>query len=166
MGFKALLSEKGKDYFYIMHLSYNGRERERLWNYARENNLIGLDVPSIVTDNWIKVRESAKKSLPNIWVRQFDIFCNEMKVGDIVVTLNGWGSLLGVAKITESHHRYDKELSDKEIFFDHVRQVQWIKRREYANRLLIPEPIKGFNNTLSKVMPHTRRWSILTNLGI
>lgn len=161
-----MLSEMQKDSFYITHLSYNGRERERLWNYAKENNLIGLDAPSIVTDNWVKVRESARKLLPNIWVRQFDIFCNEMKMGDIVLALNGWDSLLGIAEIAEIHHRYDRKLSENENFFDHVRQVKWIRKYEYANRHPIPEPIRGFNNTLSKVTPNTQRWSILTSLDV
>lgn len=166
MKLETLLSGRQKEYFYIMHLSYNGRERKRLWNYAKENNLIGLDVPSIVTDNWVNIRDSVKEQLPNIWVRQFDIFCNEMKVGDIVLILNGWDFLLGIAEITENHHRYDRKLSEKEFFFDHIRQVNWIKKYEYANRQPIPELIKGFNNTLSKVIPNTRRWSILTNMDI
>jgi hypothetical protein len=166
MKLEALLSEKEKEYFYIMHLSYNGRERERLWNHAKEKNLIGLDYPDVVTDDWIKVREAAKGSLPKIWVRQFDIFCKEMRVGDIVLVLNGWDSLLGIAEITGRRHRYDKKLSDKGTFFDHVREVQWIRKYEYTDRLTLPQPIKGFNNTLFKVKPYTRRWLILMNLNV
>lgn len=168
MKVEDLLSEKEKDYFYIMHLSYNGRERKRLWNYAKENNLIGLDYPDVVTDDWNKIREAVKGSLPPIWVKQFDMFCNEMKVGDIVLVLSGWDSLLGIAEIIEYRYQYDKNLSQGivEPFFDHVRQVQWIIKYEYANRLSIPQPIKGFNNTLSRVESHTHRWLILKNLNI
>jgi len=163
-----LLFTRKKDYFYIMHLSYNGDERERLWNYAREHNLIGLDLPDDVTDDWIKVREKVKRSIPNIWVRQFDMFCNEMTVGDIVLTFNGWDSLLGIAEIAECNHQYDRSLSGKELtgFFDHIRRVRWIREYEYTNRLPLSQPIEGFNNTLSKVKSNSRRWSYLTGLVI
>jgi hypothetical protein len=163
-----LLSSRKKNYFYIMHLSYEGAERERLWNYAREHDLIGLDLPDDVTDDWVKVCEKVKESIPNIWVRQFDIFCYEMKVDDIVVALNGWNSLLGIAEIVEPNHRYDRSLSGKELtgFFDHIRRVRWIKEYEYIHRLPLPRPIKGFNNTLSRVKHGSQRWSDLIGLNI
>jgi hypothetical protein len=163
-----LISSRKKDYFYIMHLSYNGDERERLWNYAREHDLIGLDLPDDVANDWAKVREMVKRSIPNIWVRQFDIFCNEMSVGDIVLVLSGWGSLLGIAEITERNHHYDRGLSGQEStgFFDHIRQVRWIRECEYADRIPLSQPIKGFNNTLSIVRPNSQRWSILTALNV
>lgn len=165
-----MLLAQGRNFFYIMHLSYGGArgERKRLWNYAKENNVIGLDYPDTVRDDWVKVRESVKRLLPNIWVRQFDMFCSQMHVGDIVVVLNGWNSLLGVAEITEPRHKFDVRLSGTEAsgFFDHIRQVKWIRKREYINRLTLPQPIKGFNNTLSRVAPESQRWSILTDLDI
>lgn len=166
MKFEALLSEKGRNYFYIMHLSYNGRERERLWNYTKEKNRIGLDYPDVVTDDWIKVRESVKGAVPKIWVKQFDMFCEEMKVGDIVLVLNGWDSLLGIAEVIQQNHKYDRNLSDKGIFFDHTRQVRWLRKYEYMSRKKLPQPVKGFNNTLFKVKPQTQRWLILTSLNI
>jgi len=55
------LFKTGKDYFYIMHLSYNGHEKIRLWNYAKEKKLIGLDVPGIVTNDWSKIHELARR---------------------------------------------------------------------------------------------------------
>jgi hypothetical protein len=99
MKIKDLLFAEGKDHFYIMHLSYNGKRRE-LWDFAKENNLIGLDVPEIVTNDWLKIRQLAKSKLTNTWVRQFDIFCTEMQAGDIVIVLNGWDSILGIAELT------------------------------------------------------------------
>jgi hypothetical protein len=54
MNFQDLLAGKRKDYFYIMHLSYNGDRREKLWNYAKDRGLIGLDVQGIVTDDGLK----------------------------------------------------------------------------------------------------------------
>ena len=152
------------EYFYIMHLSYNGRKKRELWNYAKNENLIGLDYPKIVTDDWVKIRESVKRFLSKIWVKQFDIFCKEMKIGDVVLVLNGWDSLLGIAEVIERCHRYNRELSENHIFFDHVRRVKWKVKYEYDDRLKLPEPLKGFNNTLSRVVPHKKRWTILSNL--
>jgi len=166
MKFGALLSARGKNYFYIMHLSYNGDKREELWNYAKGKNLIGLDAPGIVTKDWIKVRESAKRSLGRTWTRQFDILCTEMLAGDLVLVLNGWDSLLGIAEIVGNRHNYDRKLSDTHTFFNHIRQVKWVKKHEYANRQTLPEPLQGFNNTLSKVTPSSPRWSLLTDLNI
>jgi len=164
MKIKDLLSEKGRDYFYIMHLSYDGRERERLWNYAKEKNLIGLSHRD-VNDDWNKVQKFVKVS--DIWRRQFDMFCNAMIVGDVVLVLSGWMSLLGIAEVSKPRHQYDEDLSlGVEPFFDHYRKVRWIRKLEYTDRLTIPEPIEGFNNTLSKVKYHTHRWSILTNLNV
>jgi len=168
MKFGLMLSEKGKNYFYIMHLSYNGRKREDLWRYAKENNLIGLDAPGIVKEDWVtaRMRKSVTEKLGPLWVRQFEILCNEMHRGDIVITINGWDSLLGIAEIIGRQHSYNRELSISENFFDHIRQVEWIRKCDYANRLSLAKPLVGFNNTLSKVSPSSPRWSMLTNLDI
>jgi len=165
MTVRNLLSEKGNDYFYIMHLSYERRERERLWNYAERRKIIGLEHHD-VNDDWNNVRESVEIS--GIWRKQFEMFCNEMKVDNLVLVLNGWDSLLGIAEVIERHHQYDENLSSGSVerFFDHIRKVRWIRDYEYANRRRLPQPIEGFNNTLSKVKPNTHRWSILTNLNI
>lgn len=165
MTVRDLLSEKGKDYFYIMHLSYEGRERERLWNYAERREIIGLEHGD-VNDDWNDVRESVEIS--GIWRKQFEMFCNEMKVGDLVFVLNGWDSLLGIAEVIERRYQYDENLSSgsAERFFDHIRRVHWRRIYGYANRLRLPHPIEGFNNTLYKVKPNTHRWSILINLSI
>jgi hypothetical protein len=165
MKVKDLLSEKGNDYFYIMHLSYNGRERKRLWNYAERREIIGLDHHDVNRD-WNNVRESVEIS--RIWRKQFEMFCNEMKVGDLVLVLNGWNSLLGVAEVIEHRYQYDKNLSSGTVerFFDHFRKVRWRIIYGYANLRRLPQPIEGFNNTLFKVKPNTNRWSILINLNI
>jgi hypothetical protein len=163
---KNILLAKRKDYFYIMHLSYNGKRRIELWDFAKENNVIGLDVPEIVTDDWLKIRQSVKRKLTNTWVRQFDIFCTEMQAGDIVIILNGWDSILGIAELTENSYEYDRALSAEHKFFDHIRKVKWLKKFEYHSRLTLSTPLQGFNNTLSKVVPNSTRWSILTSLDI
>lgn len=143
MKFGSTVLSKGKDYFYIMHLAYGpGREkeRERLWNYAKQNKLIGLDLPRTVMKNWNEMSDSAKLSLRSerpIWGKQFDTFCNEMKMNDLVLVLNGWDSLLGSAEISEARHQYDKSLSEASHgpFFDHIRRVKWIRAWIMINAL-------------------------------
>jgi len=168
MKLSLMLSDKGKDYFYIMHLSYNGNRRKELWDYASKENVIGLDSPGIVRENWTEARkkEPVRKQLGTIWVRQFDTLCFELSVGDIVLVLSGWDSFLGIAEIVKREHKYDRELSVSKKFFDHVKQVEWVKKYEYDNRLMLPDPLVGFNNTISKVTPRSPRWQILTNLNI
>jgi len=166
MKLEALLSKRGKEYFYIMHLSYEGSEREELWNYGKKNNVIGLS-KSIVNNDWVKVGGSVKNSLSNTWIRQFDTFCNEMNAGDVVLVLKGWDSLLGVAEIKERRHKYSKKLKGRKgPFFDHIRDVTWIKEHEFDARRRLPKPVKGFNNTLSKVTPNSKWWPILVGLDI
>ena len=56
-----LLSNKGKKYFYIMHLSYrHGKDVKRLWNYAKDNNLIGLDPLIELSGEWNEVKKVYK----------------------------------------------------------------------------------------------------------
>lgn len=169
-----ILLSKGKDYFYIMHLAYGAgreKERERLWNYAKQNRIIGLDLVDFVRNDWNDVSDSVKQLLRSqrpIWFKQFDRFCNEMTVDDLVMVLNGWDSLLGVAEISEPRYRYVKSLSEASggPFFDHVRSVKWRRACDYDRRLVLPEPIRGFNNTLLKVKTGTKFWSILANVDI
>ena len=161
-----LLSDTGEEYFYIMHLSYEGRERRRLWQYAQRDRVIGLSHHAVNGD-WVEVRELVMGSLVPIWVRQFDMFCCEIGRDDIILILCGWDSLLGIAQTAETHHRYDEQLvTGHDPFFDHVRRVCWIREYEYDAGIPVYPPIEGFNNTLSKVRPHTRRWAILTNIDV
>jgi hypothetical protein len=80
--------------------------------------------------------------------------------------LDGWDSLLGVAEIINDKYRYKKELSAKHIFFDHVRDVDWIVELEYDKSLQLPRRLHGFNNALSKVESRTGRWHDLMDLDI
>jgi hypothetical protein len=166
MKFGALLSSKGKDYFYIMHLSYNGKRREDLWNYAKAHDIIGLDVPNIVKGDWLDVQETAKKSLGKGWINQFEIFCKRMGRDDIVMVFNGISSILGIARTTETRHHYDRSLSENSVFFDHIRQVYWERAYDYANPLKLHRPLLGFSRTLSKVTQSSPRWPILTDIDI
>jgi len=165
MRVRELPSRMGLDHIYIMHLSYDGGERERLWNYAKENNLIGLDAPMAVTNDWGRIRESAKKLLSKRWVNQFDLFCG-MNKGDIVLVLDGWDFLLGIGKVTENHHHYEAKLSAERIFFDHIRRVRWIVQHEYNERFRLPRRLHGFNNALTQVRVGTEHWLDLADTQI
>ena len=143
-----------------MHLSYDGEDRERLWDYAKDNNIIGLSHRD-VNDNWTKVREKAKNLIGKGWVRQFDTFCG-MQKGDIVMVFHGMDSVLGVARTTESRHEYDKKTGD--VFFDHFRRVGWIRKYDYSGRKMLPKLLEGFSHTLSRVTSSSPRWDMLTNL--
>ena len=73
-----------------MHLSYgkDKTQRKRLWEYAVFNNTIGLDLDT-VTRNWVTLSATERKKTSLNWIRQFNRFCEEMRVGDYVVILNG-----------------------------------------------------------------------------
>jgi hypothetical protein len=179
MELEDLLLEKNKDHFYIMHLSYgkdeDGKKKIELWDFSTKKNLIGLDLTNYVEDDWVKVRTFAAKNLKNdllgIWTRQFDMFCEDttdfsMKTGDIVLVLDGWSSLLGIAEVT-TKHSYRPELASTRggAFFDHVREVKWIKKYSFKERLKIPS-VKGFNNTLAIVERGSKRWSRLVTIDV
>ena len=169
MNFGDLLSSEKRDYFYIMHLSYGNdeKERKRLWNYATENNIIGLDLPDKVKKDWVTLSELERQVVSNVWTRQFDLFCNEMKTGDYVLALNGQLSLLGIAKIKDPKHRFDKRLTGKEKtgFFDHIRRVDWKLKYEYGG-IPLSQQLKGFNRTLFKVTPQSSWWDSLKRVNL
>lgn len=160
---------KDRDFFYLMHLSYGtGREddREEHWNYARRNELIGLDKSEVDRD-WNKLSESRKKSIrsrfPN-WFGHFEVFCNEMQKGDLVVVVNGMKSILGVGIILDRRYYYRKELSQKAIFFDHVRKIRWSLAKKYDERIFLPKQLRGFRRTLVKVEKGSPFWKKLRNV--
>lgn len=169
MNFGELLQSKKKSHFYLMHLSYGYdlKERERLWNYAVRENLIGLDLPDKVQTDWNNLTETEKKAVGRFWVRQFNLFCNEMIIGDYVVVANGHLYLLGIAKVTEQKYYFDRKLSgtEKTGFFDHIRKVKWIMVHDYEG-LPFSQQLKGFNGTILKVTPESRYWDTLTGLDL
>ncbi|WP_456474369.1 phospholipase D-like domain-containing protein [Candidatus Pyrohabitans sp.] len=164
---KELPTIKNRKYFYIMHLSYNGDMRKELWDYAKDNNLIGLSHQEV--DEWTEDRESIinEKRLKKGWIGQFDLFCSIMKKGDIVLILDGERYLLGVAEVSDNKHKLLKidELEHDFYFFDHVREVIWIEEHEYDERRRLPQQI-GFKNTLNMVKPGHKRWKKLENFTI
>lgn len=172
MKLKSLLDTEGKDYFYIMHLSYgNNHRREPLWDYAKENEVIGLDLPGIVDDSWNKekVKELARrKGISAIWEKQFDIFY-EMERCDIVMILSGWKSILGVAKVADGEPKYDKKLKKEENFFEHIREVSWLKKYDFDKPFVLQEDVT-FYNTLKMVKQDTawgaKTWTSLVNIEL
>jgi predicted Mrr-cat superfamily restriction endonuclease len=165
MNFGELLRSEKKNCFYLMHLSYGGdkKDQQRLWNYALENNLIGLDSPKLIKANWTTLSEEEKSVVSSTWKRQFNIFCFDMKSGDYVVVLNGVSHLLGIGKVS-APHKFNYSLSHN--FFNHTRKVGWKLKYDYEKRLLLPQPLKGFNNTLSKVTKDSSRWSLLEKVEL
>ena len=157
-----ILAAKGKEYFFIMHLSYNGSRRKVLWDYAKKMNLIGLDHREVEQD-WRTVPSSLREKVGKKWAGQFDMLCSEMIVGDIVLIIKGWDSLLGVAEVTKPKHQYRPELNG--IFFDHVRDIKWIRKNEYSEREPFHPPLV-FYNTLERVPKSSPRWNLLKNTAV
>ena len=167
MKLRELLQSKKKDYFYLMHLSY-GRdleERKRLWNFAVKENLIGLDLPDLVEADWNTLTVEKQKEVGRFWFRQFNLFCNDMSVGDYVVVVNGQLYLLGIATV-EGKHYFDKRLTgmSKTGFFDHIRKVKWIVSHKYEG-VVLPERLGGFNGTILKITPHSCYWGSLAKIN-
>jgi len=157
----------GREHFYIMHLSYGiNYRRKELWNYARQKKIIGLDHRDVPGD-WPRVKEEVKDDLSDIWVDQFDMLCENMSSrsmdnGDIVVVMAGLDHVLGIGKVI-GPHRYDITYRDRQLFFDHVRPVEWIIEYDYEKREKIP-PVRGFNNTLCRIEKGQERWLLFSNL--
>lgn len=179
MTLKSLL--EGKDYFYIMHLSYGkditakakASSDERLWNYAKDKGFIGLSHHT-VEGNWNenKVKESAKeKGISPYWEKQFDMFY-EVKTGDIMMILLGMKYILGVAKVENKPTKFKKELGGRgEGFFQHIRKVNW--NMEYTYTFDKRRPLRKqvtFYNTLRRVKQDTKwgreTWTNLVNIKL
>ncbi len=162
---------KGRDHFYIMHLSYGNEGKrtiptiERLWNIAKKKNRIGLShylVEGFWNDEGVP-ELALTKGLPPKWRSQFDIFYNQMGKHDIVVILSGQDSILGVAKVTEEKPKYDLKLEGK--FFSHYREISWERDYDFDERLMIT-PVKGFVNSLDRVKQGTERWANLMTVKL
>jgi len=165
---KSLLDKKEKEYFYIMHLSYDGGCKEPLWECAKENNVIGLNHCRIIEHDWRTERELVKNCISKVWARQLDMFC-ELKKDDIVVVLDGWYYILGIAE-KPGECNYNKNLSNCEDynggFFGYTREVEWAESYEWGKRCRLSNPVRGFNNTLNIVNKDTKWWTSLTNSNV
>lgn len=158
-----LLSELNKNYFYIMHLSYEGKEKEKLWEYARKNSIVGLS-NSYVTGYWLNVEKRARRHLDGVWIHQLDLFCKDMALGDIILVLDGCDRLLGIGQTKENEARYSKRFA--KVFFDHVRYVNWIVTYDFDKAVALRNPLDRFTNTLSKVEKGKKYWRELAYLQL
>lgn len=164
----------GKEYFYIMHLSYGSNSRRKdMWDFARQKKVIGLDREDVEGD-WATIRKDAEKYLRSIncnqWVKQFDMFCEDMGPesmvnGDIVVLMAGKEHVLGIGEVI-GPHGYNLAYRLLEQFFDHIRPVKWIIEYDYQERKKIP--YVEFQNTLRRIernRPKDRMlWSLFSSL--
>jgi len=155
----------GKNYFYIMHLSW-GRNyrRKELWDFARRKKIIGLDHRNVPGD-WPTVKDRVK-NLSGHWINQFDMLCEDMGPksidnGDIVVLMAGWDYVLGIGMVI-GPHRYDITYRNREEFFDHVRPVEWILEYDYEKRKKIPRVV--FDKTLLRIEKGDERWQLFSSL--
>ncbi len=160
---------QNKDYFYIMHLSWGKNyRREELWDFARRKGIIGLDHPDVPGD-WAKVKNKVNNRLSNQWVKQFDMFCENMcpksiDNDDIVVMMAGWDHVMGVGKVI-GPHRYDTVYRSREEFFNHVRPVEWLLEYDYGRIKQIP--CIYFNNTLARIEKKgSKCWPVLSNIDL
>jgi hypothetical protein len=168
----SLLS--GKDYFYVMHLSYGGSRKKECWNFARTHELIGLDRRDIDGD-WVENREKFVRRLRSDgadhgWIKQFDLFCEgiddeSITDADVVVVLAGKDFVLGLGKVMGPHD-FDLSYRDQRGFFHHVRPVEWIVAYDYADKRKI-ERIQ-FQNTIRRIEKNREKdqriWSTLAKL--
>ena len=168
MSLRKILSNES--HFYLMHLSFNGQQREDLWKYAQEHDVIGLDYPRIVDRNWNFFNKQLMLPKHKVWFKQFEMFCNEMPREDnaLVIVVSGWDSILGIGRIHQAQYQYDKRLSDDGIFFDHYMKIKWLPKysKNYADRIMLDQRLSGFNRTLIKVEPGTRFWEILSEVDL
>lgn len=161
---------KGHDHFWLMHLTYNGDEGPRLWEYARVNGLIGLDL-NAVNQDWNDFTDDEKKefywSTSSLWYAQFQAFCNKMKKDDIVVVMEGQKSILGIGTLKEDLHNFNLNLKTDHIFFDHFRGISWnitwdydTEKRPFLNELL------RFSNTLQRAPKGGVYWKVMAKVEL
>jgi hypothetical protein len=157
-----LLPRIGRNYFYLMHLSYGGEDRAELWDYAYRNNLIGLDYEG-VDEDWLTIPESNRNKIvpTRDWYRQFKLFCEDMRVGDCVLVTAGMvpSYLLGVG-LVDSPYFFDEKYREK--FFGHVRYVRWILKYRYDDKVRINA---YFRKTLLRIDSKCKLWNLI-NLNL
>jgi hypothetical protein len=153
---KKLLNEIGKEHFYLMHLSWEGKDRQRLWDIAARKKLIGLDRyhPIDVNRRWEEFSERRKKQLTWKWHLQFELFA-KMENDDCVVVMAGKKDMLGIA-LAKHPYMFKPEFSE---FFRHVRRVEWLLNYDWQDRICFP--LRAFPNTISYVDESSRYWQIV-----
>jgi len=156
LAIRELLRKIGKEYFYLMHLSWEGRDRERLWDFAVKKKVIGLDHYRRVNVNrrWDQFPEKQKKKVGRKWRTQFELFA-KMQNDDCVLVFSGKTHLLGIG-LSRDPYLFKPELTN---FFRHVRNVSWLLKYEWQDRTYFP--LRAFSNTISYVDESSRYWKIV-----
>jgi hypothetical protein len=147
------------DRFFLMHLSYGLGEtyRKDLWEFAIKKNVIGLDYKNEYCNINKRFDKYTNKELEKLvekgritkrWLGQFNLFCHEMKKGDLVIIMAGENRILGVCRVV-GNYRFNKSRMYDEEFFRHIRRVEWLYRRDFNNPVKFEMP-KGnrFTNTI------------------
>jgi len=156
---RELLRKIGKEYFYLMHLSWEGRDRERLWNFAVKKRVIGLDLYSPVNVNrrWDQFPERQKKEVGRKWRTQFELFA-KMQNDDCVLVFSGKTHLLGIG-LAKDPYLFKPKFS---AFFRHIRNVNWLLKYDWQDRIYFP--LRAFSNTISYVDESSRYWQIVDRM--
>ncbi len=150
---RQLLDAIGQDSFYLMHLSWAGRERARLWQFAKRKSLIGIDSNNPdISQKWPKVPRWKKDQLGQTWRHQFDLFAR-MQEGQCFVVAEGQYAILGVG-LVEGPYDFKPQLHD---FFRHVRKARWLLT-DGTERIKFL--FAGFQNTLQVVDKTSEFWPI------
>lgn len=162
---------KGRDHFWVMHLTYDGDNGEVLWEYAKQRGKIGLDLWAF-NMSWNDQTPDEKLVFyhnSRMWYNQFEALCNKMEKDDIIVIIQGQKSILGVGRTTKGKGEYDysPELKTKEIFFDHTRDVSWDMTWNYDDNNkpdIVRLPI--FTATLMRAPAGGKYWEALQKVEL
>ncbi len=160
-----------------MHLSYGDKSsRRKCWDFACKHNLVGLaDPEDRVNEDWFEFKrkhgeDENKKLIGDARFQQLKLFCEDMKVEDIVVIMAGEDRLLGIGLVGDYWYepRYHSKRGGE--FFSHVREVKcWIRRMEYDEAISfhIPEGY-AFKRTIRKIErdKDSELWNKLTRQDI
>lgn len=146
-------------------MSKDGKEKKKLWTYARENNVIGLrDSDGIILEKrWDKVSDEERMSVTKFWRGQYNRFYYEMDIGDIVLVMDGEKKLYGVAEVRGRPRLIKNDKIDEE-FYPHIRNVKWLIAYDEPIDFRLPKGTK-FRGTLLKITPQDKPWK-LTNYDI
>ena len=160
---QRLLRQIGRDHFYLMHASYGRRaSRQGLWDFAKQNSLIGLDFGGI-DQRWDQVSNVKRSSLTRIWQHQFELF-SSIEDGECVLVANGQTDLLGVG-LAKEPYKFEGKLGDN--FFRHVRRVKWLVAYDWNRRMPVGNSLVGFRNTTLRVGEESPFWRLASlNIGI
>ncbi|MBZ9778448.1 EVE domain-containing protein [Psychroflexus sp. CAK8W] len=122
--FKKMLQNNNKQYWL-----YAPGENARLWDEFYEQGIMGIGWDEIGDLTRFSSKKEIKKALKDTYegtgsksndVTANDDFVNNIEVGDIVITKQGRGELLGYGIVT-SDYKFDENRDE----YQHIRKVEW-----------------------------------------